>query len=865
MLMRLLLPLCLALAPTSLHAADLGSFISGQCMDCHDNETKKGGFSLESLTPAIDSTNAATWLKVLQQTERYTMPPPERKQQPSIEERDAAVRELEAKLVAQARNQPSHPATVMRRLNRTEYRLTLRDMLHLNVSSFDPAREFPEDNRVHGFASNGEKLVTSGFLLRQYVEAAEQVVARTVHFEPKPEVRHWDLHPPFDRTTRGFVRAEASYYQKILHQEPPYQSIIERMRGMPEGGYLPVDELRGCAPAGGWYRIRIQAQAKFHDAELDPKDPMLDLRKAKFPSMWDPADPIRLALFTGSLEGMDPDNQEALAVAATSVQPGQRQLAVWDLPNDELTWLECRVWLDRGQFPRMGFPNGPSDSNNRLRNYFKDNQERLLNPEQKARYEANKKDESNLFSWFESPRIRVSRIEVEGPLQEEWPPAGHRAIFGDAVYHSNDAPAALKRFAALAWRRPVQPGEVEPQVKLVRAAEQSGMAPELAIQEGIKSLLCSPAFLYREEKGPALDAYELASRLSYFLWCSLPDETLMGLAASGQLLRPEVLHQQALRLLADPRSDAFVEEFLNGWLALRKLGTMAPDVRKFANYYDDRLEPAMRTETRLYFQQLLNTNGPITRLLDSDFTFVNKELAKLYSIDPAAVARARSTPVEGLRPADLVPDGDGHAPSLAFVPVKLADARRGGLLGQASVLTLTANGVDTSPVIRGVWLLENILGATPSPPPPNVPSIEPDIRGAHTIRDQLAKHQASATCRSCHHVIDPPGFALENFDAIGHWRGHYMNEKSAVPVDASGQFGGMAFKDITGFKAALIHHREQFARCLVEKLLIDALGRELEVTDRPAIRQIVDTAAKKDFPLRDLVVLCVESELFRRK
>lgn len=850
---------------TGAHAAGLESFLADRCIDCHDDATKKGGFSIESLSPSITEGNAKAWLKILEQTERQNMPPPEKKEQPSPEERLAAVLELEGKLVAHANAFPTGRPAVLRRLNRTEYKLTIRDLLHLNVNSFDPTREFPEDNRVHGFASNGEKLVTSGFLLRQYVEAAEQIVERAVHFEPKPAPQHWDLLPPFDRMGRGFAYGENVYYQKVLHQPPPYQSIVERMRGLPESGYVPVDEMRAGVPAGGWYRIRIQAEAKFRHAELDPKDPKLDLRPQKFPSMWDAADPIRLALFTGTLEGMDPDNKEALNTAATSVQAGQRQLAIWDLPDDQPTWLECKVWLDRGQFPRLGFPNGPSDSNNRLRNFFKANVDRLLNPEQRAQYEANKSNEQNLFTWFESPRIRVSKIEVDGPLHDVWPPESHRAIFGEGAYRGDSARAVLEHFAAKAWRRPVEAGEIAPLLKLVRDAEHSGLSPEQAIQEGVKGILCSPEFLYREEKKAALNEHELASRLSYFLWCSMPDEELRKLAASGELHNPAVLRQQALRLLNDPRSDAFVEEFLNGWLALRKLGTMAPDVHKFAVYYDDHLEPAMRMETRLFFRQLLNTNRPVERLLDSDFSIINKPLAKLYGMDPTMVAQAQGKPVEGLQPGDLVPDADGHAPSLAFAQVKLPDAHRGGLLGRASVLTLTANGVDTSPVIRGVWLLENILGATPDPPPPNVPTIEPDIRGAKTIRDQLKKHQASATCRSCHHVIDPPGFALENFDAIGHWRGHYVNDKTVVPVDASGQFGGMEFKDVTGFKAALVRHREQFARCLVEKLLIDALGRELEVTDRPAIRQIVDTAAKKDFPLRDLVVLCVESELFRQK
>lgn len=853
---------CLALLVLSsvVQAGDLQTFIADHCIDCHDEATKKGDLSMESLSADITADNAKVWLKVLEQTERHIMPPAD-KPQPSPQDRQAAVLALENKLVAQAKSVSTARPAVLRRLNRTEYRHTIRDLLHLNVSSFDPSREFPDDNRVQGFTSVGEKLVTSSFLLRQYVEAAEQIVERAVHFEPKPEIRRWDLLPPFDRTTRGFPYAENAYYQKTLHQRPPHQSLTERMRGLPQSGYAPVDEMRAGVPVSGWYRIRIHAEAKFRHTELDPKDPKLDLRKQKFPSMWDPSEPIRLALFTGTLEGIDPENKEVLAVAATGYESGQRQLAIWDLPDDAPTWLECLVWLDHGQFPRLGFPNGPSDSNNRLRNYFKANMDRLLNPEQRARYEANKTDDWNLFMWFESPRILVSKIEVEGPLIDAWPPESHRAIFGSETYRSEAATKVLEGFATRAWRRPVANDEVAPLVKLVRTAEQDGMAPEAAIEEGIKAVLCSPEFLYREEKHDALTSDEIASRLSYFLWSSMPDATLLEL----DLTKPEVLKQQALRMLDDPRSDAFVEEFLNGWLALRKLGTMAPDVHRFAVYYDDALEPAMRMETRLFFRQLLSTNGPITRLLNSEDTFINKELAQLYGIDPKFVAEAQGKPVEGLHPQDLVPDADGNAPSLAFAQVKLPDARRGGLLGQASVLTLTANGVDTSPVIRGIWLLENILGAPPAPPPANVPAIEPDIRGAKTIRDQLMKHQESTMCRSCHKQIDPPGFALENFDAIGRWRGHYVADKVALPVDASGQFGATKFKDVSGFKTELLNRREQFARCLVEKLLVHALGRELQVTDRPHIRTLLATAEHGGYRLRDLVVLCTQSEIFRQK
>jgi len=847
-------------ARAAVHEDGIKGFVSEHCMDCHDNATKKAGFSVESLADAVTSVNAGDWLKMLEQIERRNMPPAD-EDQPSAEERRAAIMELEGKLVANARTLPRRKPAVLRRLNRTEYRQTIRDLLGLDVSSFDPTREFPDEARAHGFASNGEKLVTSSFLLRQYLEAAEQIVGRAVHFEPKPEVRRWELLPPFDRTTGGSISGESSYYRKIVKQAQPYQSIGERTRDMPKMGYHPLDELRAGMPVGGWYTIRIQAEAKFRYANLDPK-------KFRFPSMWDSEQPLRLELSTASLTEIDPDNKEALNYAATHLQAGQRTLAVWDLPDDQPVWLECTVWLDGGEFPRLGFPNGPSDSNNRLYQYFLDNKEALLTKEQLEIFEQDQKSgggNANVYMWFESPRIRVSKIEVEGPKNDTWPPESHRLIFGSEPYRSEAAGDVLQKFATRAWRRPASASEVAPLVNLVRAVEAKGKTPEMAIQEGLKGVLCSPEFLYREEKADTLGSYEIASRLSYFLWSSMPDEELLKLAATGELNRPEARRRQAARMLEDARSEGFVEEFLDGWLGLRKLGAMAPDVRKFPGYYDYDLEPMMKTETRLFFRQLLHVNGSIDRFLDSDYAFINRELAQLYGIDPKLVEAGQGKPVEGLRLEDLVPDAYGRAPSLAFARVKLPDPRRGGLLGQASVLTLTANGVDTSPVLRGVWILDNILGAPPSPPPPNVPTIEPDIRGAKTIRDQMQKHREAASCRACHHYIDPPGFALENFDPIGRWRGHYITEKTHLPVDASGKFGADKFADVTGFKPALLARHDQFARCLVEKLLVDALGRELDVVDRPQIREIVEAAEREGYGLRDLILLCVENDLFGRK
>jgi hypothetical protein len=343
--------------------------------------------------------------------------------------------------------------------------------------------------------------------------------------------------------------------------------------------------------------------------------------------------------------------------------------------------------------------------------------------------------------------------------------------------------------------------------------------------------------LYLEEPEDArLSPHALASRLSYFLWSSMPDERLLELAADGRLREPERLAAEVGRMLDDPRSDAFVEGFLDSWLTLRDLGSQPPDRSKFNDYYHYDLQQAMRQETQLFTRRLIDENLTIANFLDSDFTYVSKPLAKLYGLP--------------------VPDASG------FHLVKLDDRRRGGLLGQASVLTVTANGIDTSPVVRGVWLLENILGTPPAPPPPDVEPLDPDIRGAVTIRQQLEKHRSNASCNDCHRKIDPLGFALENFDPIGSWRETY----GRTPIDASGELpSGQAFDDIRGFKRILLERQDQFAAALTTKLLAYATGRRIEAADRSHVDQIVGRLAQSGYGLRDLIQLVVASEPFRSK
>jgi hypothetical protein len=379
----------------------------------------------------------------------------------------------------------------------------------------------------------------------------------------------------------------------------------------------------------------------------------------------------------------------------------------------------------------------------------------------------------------------------------------------------------------------------------------------------LKAALCSPAFLYLVEpdvaqasppapsgntgEGPAvrpnrsLTAHALASRLSYFVWSTMPDAELRRAVDSGDVLRPDVLVAQTRRLLASPRADAFVNGFLDAWLNLRALGDMPPDRGDFARFYAQNLQPAMKRETQLFTRDLIDRNESIVRFLESDYTFANRALARLYGIENAVDAAT------------------GHE----FRRIAVNPRQRGGLLGQGSILTVSANGIETSPVMRGVWVLENILGTPPPPPPDNVPPIDPDIRGAKSMREILAKHRDNPACYECHRKIDPLGFALENFDPIGAFRDRY--EKGG-PIDASGELpGGHKFRDVAGLKRALVERKDQFARALTERVVAYACGRRVEPLDRPAIDGILAATKKNDYPFRDLIEQVVLSPAFRSK
>jgi hypothetical protein len=476
---------------------------------------------------------------------------------------------------------------------------------------------------------------------------------------------------------------------------------------------------------------------------------------------------------------------------------------------------------------------------------------------------------------YAGPGLAVQWVEVEGPLHDTWPPPSHRRIFGTLVQRpapvfnnpqrvevtstrpEADAEKVLRDFARRAFRRSVTDADVRPFVELVKKKLAAKQSFEKAVRVGLTAILVSPDFLFLRERPGKLDDFALASRLSYFLWSTMPDEELLNLAEKGQLARPDTLRSQVERMLKHPKAAALTENFVGQWLGLREIDATEPSYLLYSEF-DHMLKVSMIRETELFFAEVLKDDLSLANFVASDFTMLNARLAKHYGIPgPAGFA---------LRKVSLPPG-----------------SHRGGVLTMASVLKVTANGTTTSPVTRGVWVMDRILGRPPPRPPANVPAIEPDIRGATTIREQLAKHRQIASCANCHDKIDPPGFALESFDVIGGWREQYrttgdgdrkdvlvdgrrMPYRMGLKVDPSGVMpGGAKFKNIDELKQLLLEDKDQLARALAEKLLTYATGAALEATDKIEIEAIVEKVRQKNYGLRTLVHEIVQSRTFQTK
>jgi len=825
-----LLCLFLLATPVASHASQpegggfaqtLKPFLARYCTACHGAEKQNADRRFDTLTGRIEDDNTLVdYQDILDQLNLGEMPPRKAGQQiaqPSNAARRQAVQWLTARIARyHAEHRPAARETVLRRLNAREYRNTLRDLLALNVTIFNPSRHFPRERETAHLDNNGATLVTSGHLLDRYLTAADAAIERTIEPAHQPPVKTWTFRDGFRQQPEI-----DQVHRKTNHFE--WMTLYE-VTGADkhEGAYGPIHAFAAGAPFNGYYEIRVKAEALNRQHTYDRK--LLGN---------DPSERLRLGVVAG----------DRTAGELHRPQPIEPLLAEVEL-EDGVEWYTLRVWLDAGYTPRFTFENGPMDMRPLYAKITKRYKDRF--PKQKRGGIV--ENRFNVLKYGKMPQIRLHEIEIRGPLHDTWPTASQRALLGrnfEAAAEGSLSKEKLRQqltlFATRAFRRPAQRAEIDRMMKLLEVRRQAGRTQLQAFGDAAKAILCSPAFLYLEEPAGAnsdttMSPRALAARLSYLLWSSQPDDKLTALAAAGELQKPAVLQAQVRRMLRDKKSQAFIEGFAGSWLTLRALGATPPDRDDFPAYYHYKLGDAMQRETHLFLRHLIDENLPLVNCLDSDFTFVNRRLAEHYGMAP--------------------PAGRG------FQRVQIEDPRRGGLLGQASVLTVTANGVDTSPVTRGVWLLENLLGAPPNPPPPDVEPLDPDVRGANTIRDQLARHRDNASCNDCHRKIDPPGFALENYNAIGAWRTQYRGRR---PIDASGELNGQKVRSVVGFKKILLQKEQQFIRATIEKLLTYATGRSLTPADRPGIDAIAAQLSRNGGGARDLIELVVQSEIFRSR
>ena len=798
-------------------------FVSKYCYQCHGEEKQKADRRFDLLSPSIlDFREQELWQEIVDQLNLGDMPP-EHVDQPTESERLAVI-DLITNQIAEAREKFSGISnhTVLRRLNKFEYSNTISDLLGLNTESWNPAADFPTDVLVDGFDNDGAELVTSGLLLEKYFPAAEGAISRATNFEKQPESKSYIQKSPFyfrGKESNGMPKLfKVDRYR--FEPETPYTDLYGRFYRGGHLGFLPLNR-EGGVPHSGRYTIRVKAAA------VNRTHPY-----GKILSDFRNGDPL-------VMEFASVDRKGSTAGASGNVTNAV-SLTTFELKEAEPEWFEWTGYMEKGYEPEVRFRNGTAAAKRLVR--------MLLNkadqfPEFQPFAQMKSAKEKGYERWhgtlkaYKGPVLRVWEIQVEGPHIDEWPPAGHEALYGELTpqdLNTEIIKERLTQFAKLAFRRPPLEGELSPILDMIQAKLTEGLSPIESLQLGFQTILSAPGFLYLNEGEGELDDYALASRLSYFLWSSMPDAELFRLAEQGSLKDSATLNQQVERMLVDPKSKRFSNNFLRIWLELDNIGKMPPS-REFVSFYRDNLESAMRKETELLFEHVLATNLPVLELLSADYSFMNRELAAHYGIS-------------GL---------EGNE----FRKVSLSGAERGGILGHGSFLTASANGVDTSPVVRGIYVMNKLLDYTPPPPPDDVPEIEPDVTGATTLREKLVKHRADASCAQCHKKIDPAGFALENYDAIGAWRVKYDRK---LDVDPSGQLpNGKTFSTPGEFKNLVLEQEKTFIRCLTKKMLTYAIGRKLNSGDRLVVDGMVEEMNNSSGGLRDLVKQVVLSKTFR--
>ena len=850
-------------------ATKQATFFKAHCVECHDADTKKGNLDLTALKPNFaDAENFARWVKVHDRIESGEMPP-KKKARPPAKDTAVVVKGLrESLLAAEQAKLAGTGRTGLRRLTRAEYENTLRDLFDMPGIALQG--NLPADGSAHGFDKNSDALDISHVNLAKYVEAAEhalELATATRPIAPTVQKRRISL-----MNAGGFVTHVVMNGDGVLlknkQPDPDFPPAGDQGSHLDQGAHERLG-IFTTNSSTGLFRHEDESLSPYFIEHVTIYPGRYRVRTSLWAFQWDkgqvlPARGTEAArLSVVQLTGDGRGGQHPSYV-----------LGYYDAPSLAAKEHELVTWLNHNEI--IGF-NVASLAP-------------VANYSRKGRAMA-----------FTGPGIACDWLDIEGPLHEVWPPVAHRVLFGDLPLVEFDAkanpgvtPPARKKvrqigagknrpdpdaglwtvrseqplvdadkllasFLPKAFRRPVEASVRKDYVAKVEERLKAGDCFETAMRWAYRAALCSPDFLYQVEPVVKLDDFALAGRLSYFLWNSTPDARLTELAAAGKLRDVKTLRAEIERLLKDKKSDRFVEDFLGQWLKLRAIAANDPD-KKLYPEFSPYLQDAMVAETRAYFRELLEKNLDARHLVKSDFVMVNEKLAKHYGIAGVTGAQIRRVPLP-------------------------ADCPRGGFLTQGAILKITANGTTTSPVPRGAFVMDRLFGQPPDPPPPNTAAVEPDVRGATTIRELLDKHRDNASCAACHAKMDPPGFALESFDVIGGFRTRYrsMGEGEPAPrggidpfigikftlgpnVDASGVLPDeRKFADIREFQLLAAADSTLLLKNLAQQLAIYATGRELAFSDREQIAALVASTQKQGGGVRTLIHELTQSQLFQTR
>ena len=831
-------------------------FIEQHCLNCHGVKSAKAGFRIDLVGADFSKANVAEhWKEVIDRINVGEMPP---EGSPKADAKKSAefvawvngqLREVELAAKSAGGRIP------MRRLNRDEYANTIRDLLKLDENIVRPLlEELPGDGKAEGFDRLGLALFFDQTQIERSLAAMEKIASRAIVTEPPKMNRRFNNYddvrkrPPSEMVEvfPGFThQIPRGAQDRIIHAD-----YIEHIQGAPTyrkeyEGWGGIDHFAvgQVVTQDGYYRVRVKAKVDNRGRTTENKFRMHYAMNSPIQVetevVLDPSGTTEAIMF---LRG--PVNGEVKGPQVFSLLWNHTEKAV--IPEPKYQQLFSRWTGLRGKMEQAVANRVPEAEMDALKKQRAELEKEMNAWRGVARVYNPDMDLAKL------PRLQIESIEIEGPIQKEWPPASHKALLfaGDERKDEAYVREIFTKFLPRAYRRPVTKEEIESIVAIVKDAQStSKLSFHDAMRMALQRVLCSPGFVFLQEPAgdrpqprPLTD-HEMASRLSYFLWSTMPDEELFSLAAAGKLRDPATVAAQVKRMLADPKAGQLVQNFGGQWLSVRDFGSVQPA----AEYrdYDKLLEAASKQEPLVFFAEVLHKNLPITSFIDSDFLIINERLAKHYGI----------TGVTG--------------PEFRRVAIK-PEHHRGGVLGMAGLMTFLADGTRTLPLRRASWVLREMFNDPPNNPPPNAGEIQPNTSGKNlTVRQRLELHRRDDICASCHSKLDPFGLALENYDAIGAWREKFNGEGfrgKAPDLDVSGQLpDGTQFKTLDEYKAGLMKQKDKFARALSVKLLTYAIGRPIGYTDREVVDRLTEALRKDDYRMQSLIYAIVASEPFGTK